>query len=95
MQSRTQLAAIWPPNADVAHEAGHSRLSPLRAIREKCIDCSGGSIAEARRCEAVSCALWPFRAGRHPWIALRGKTPSGDGDFARESTSQRRSGAAR
>ena len=80
-QSRTELAAIWPPTAEAARQAGHQRQSPLRAIRAKCIDCSGGNLAEVRRCEAVSCPLWPFRAGRHPWLGLFEKPPSDPGDF--------------
>jgi hypothetical protein len=42
------------------------RRSPLRSIREKCIDCCGGNKAEVARCEIQSCALWPFRMGRNP-----------------------------
>ena len=80
-RSRARLAADWPPSSEAALEAGHQRQSPLRAIRKKCIDCSGGSPAEARRCEAVACPLWPFRAGKHPWIASREKTPSDPPDF--------------
>ena len=38
--SRTELAAVWPPTASVAREAGHKPQSPLQAIREKCRDCS-------------------------------------------------------
>jgi hypothetical protein len=76
MHTRTELAAIWPPSAEAAREAGHGQQSPLRAIRKKCIDCSGDNLAEARSCEAVSCPLWPFRAGRHPWYGLSGETPS-------------------
>ena len=41
--------------------------SPIKAIREKCLDCSGGSAAEARKCVAIGCALWPFRMGRNPF----------------------------
>ena len=41
--------------------------SPGRAIRAKCIDCSGGSATEARKCVAIKCALWPFRMGRNPF----------------------------
>jgi hypothetical protein len=67
MKTRTELAATWPPTADVARDAGHQPQSPLAAIRAKCVDCSGGSPSEARRCEAVDCPLWPFRSGLHPW----------------------------
>lgn len=37
--------------------------SPIKSIRAKCIDCSGGNAAEARKCTAVNCALWPMRMG--------------------------------
>jgi hypothetical protein len=45
---------------------GHPE-SPIRAIRAKCLDCSSGSDAEARKCVAVKCALWPFRMGVNPF----------------------------
>lgn len=68
MTDRTSLASIWPPTSDAAAAAGHERTSPLKAIRRFCVDCAGGHTCEVRRCEAVSCSLWPFRAGRHPWF---------------------------
>ncbi|CUU20843.1 hypothetical protein CDS [Bradyrhizobium sp.] len=74
--SRTELAAIWPPTAEAARAAGHEQQSPLRAIRAKCLDCSCYQLAEIRLCAAVKCPLWPFRAGKHPWLASAGKTPS-------------------
>jgi hypothetical protein len=40
--------------------------SPLKVIREKCLDCSCGNSAEVRDCAVHSCALWPFRMGRNP-----------------------------
>ena len=81
MQPRTQLAAIWPPTADAARAAGHEAISPLRAIRAKCLDCSCYQLAEVRLCEAIKCPLWPFRAGKHPWYGLNEKTPSDPGGF--------------
>ena len=81
MRTRTQLAAVWPPTAEVARAAGHKPMSPLRAIRAKCLDCSCYQLAEVRLCEAINCPLWPFRAGRHPWIGSREKTPSDTGGF--------------
>ena len=65
--NRTALAAIWPPTSLVAALAGHERMSPVQAIRRKCLDCCGHQLAEVRLCEAISCPLWPFRAGRHPY----------------------------
>ena len=39
-------------------------LTPvLRAIRAKCLDCSGGSHAEVAECLVKKCALYPFRLG--------------------------------
>lgn len=40
--------------------------SPLRSIRAKCLDCSGGNRAEVRLCTVHRCALHPFRMGRNP-----------------------------
>ena len=37
--------------------------SPLKAIRAKCMSCSGDSFKEVRECHLVSCPLWPFRSG--------------------------------
>jgi hypothetical protein len=68
---RNQLAAVWPPNAAVAAKAGHKLVSPMQAIRRKCLDCCCGQIVEVKLCEAVACPLWPFRAGRHPYTKTR------------------------
>lgn len=43
--------------------------TPSKAIRAKCLDCSGGNEAEARKCVAVNCALWPMRMGVSPFHA--------------------------
>jgi hypothetical protein len=48
-------------------QLGHARLSPLRALRLKCLDCCNGSPKEVRLCTAVDCPNWPFRMGRNPW----------------------------
>lgn len=68
---RTELASDWPPSAATAKKAGHPVRSPMKAIREKCLDCCCGNDAEVRRCETVECALWPFRSGKHPYTAKR------------------------
>lgn len=51
--------------ADFA-EAGVELMPTMKAVRAKCIDCSGGNAAEARKCTAVRCPLWPMRMGRFP-----------------------------
>ena len=65
--TRTALASVWPPTRAVAVKAGHAPVSPMQAIRRRCLDCSGHQLAEVKLCEAVTCPLWPFRAGRHPY----------------------------
>lgn len=41
-------------------------LTPLRAIRAKCLDCSGGSPKETRECVMLDCPLYPYRMGKSP-----------------------------
>ena len=38
--------------------------SRLKAIRRKCLDCSGNSVAEVRGCKHTGCDLHPFRMGK-------------------------------
>ena len=40
---------------------------PLKAIREKCLDCCCGNAAEVRKCVATDCALWPYRMQTNPF----------------------------
>jgi hypothetical protein len=50
---------------------GHCKRPLLQVIRQNCIECSGGSLAETRRCGAVKCPMWPFRMGSNPFAASR------------------------
>ncbi len=50
-------------------EPSGAPFTPMRAIRAKCLDCSGGSTKEARLCPVTACALWPYRMGRRPRAA--------------------------
>jgi hypothetical protein len=91
------MASSWLRNPDGSTEGKHPRDADvdvmreihgpaplLRVIRAKCIDCSGGSESEARKCTAIGCALWPYRMASNPF-----RTP-------REMTEeQREAGAAR
>lgn len=47
------------------------RVSPLKAIRVKCLDCCCGSSNEVKLCSIERCALWPYRTGRDPHRAKR------------------------
>jgi hypothetical protein len=49
--------------------------NPLKAIREKCLDCCCGNASEVRKCVAVDCALWPFRMGTNPFRKKRKLSP--------------------
>lgn len=42
------------------------KLGPMKAIREKCLDCSGYSYAEVRRCQIQDCPLYVYRFGHNP-----------------------------
>jgi hypothetical protein len=48
---------------------GHSPMSPLKALRLRCIDCYGGCLKSVRGCTSTDCPSWPFRMGRNPWRA--------------------------
>lgn len=39
-------------------------LNRRKAVRERCIDCSGGDLSEVRNCKHTECPLHPFRMGR-------------------------------
>ena len=54
-------------SADELTQLGHSRVSPLRALRLKCLDCCNESSQEVRLCTAVDCPSWPFRMAKNPW----------------------------
>ena len=45
--------------------------NPLKAIREKCVNCCCGDASEVRKCVAIDCALWPFRMGKNPFRKRR------------------------
>jgi hypothetical protein len=49
----------------------HSERNPLKAIRERCLDCCCGQPMEVRKCTAVSCPSWPFRMGVNPFRQKR------------------------
>ena len=60
---------------------GHEPMSPLAALRLRCLDCCG-SPDEVRKCVAMACPSWPFRTGKNPWDKVS--------DAARSRTQARR-----
>lgn len=47
-------------------------LTPIKAIRAKCLDCCCQQQIEVRLCPCIDCSLWPYRMGKRP------KKDSGD-----------------
>ena len=44
--------------------------TPIKSIRDKCLDCTAGSRKEIRLCTVVQCALYPYRFGKRPTKAI-------------------------
>ena len=42
------------------------QLEPMKAIRAECIECSGGSRSEVRKCQVTSCRSYPLPMGHRP-----------------------------
>jgi len=42
------------------------KLSPLKSIRAKCVECSAGQPSEIRDCAVMDCPLFPYRLGKNP-----------------------------
>lgn len=42
------------------------KLTPVKAIRAKCLDCCAGQMAEVRECKIEDCPLYGFRMGKNP-----------------------------
>lgn len=45
--------------------------NPVKAIRDFCLDCCGGSSSAVKECAGVGCALYPFRLGKNPFRVKR------------------------
>ena len=41
-------------------------LTPMKAIRAKCLDCCCGQANEVRLCTATQCPLYEYRSGHNP-----------------------------
>lgn len=47
------------------------KSSPLRQVREHCLDCCGGSPKEVKYCALTDCPIWDYRFGCKPKAAIR------------------------
>ena len=50
------------------------KTSPLKAIREKCLECCCGSSTEVKECTAQKCPIYPYRFGKNPFRQKREMT---------------------
>ena len=47
------------------------KISPLKHIREFCLDCCCGSPKQVKYCSLTDCPIWPYRFGCKPKAAIR------------------------
>ena len=43
-------------------------MTPMKAIRAKCLDCCCGQAKEVRLCPVQKCPLYPYRFGKRPRV---------------------------
>lgn len=43
-------------------------MTPMKAIRAKCLDCMCGSAHEVRLCPVTKCPLYVYRFGKRPKV---------------------------
>lgn len=70
-------------NEETKGEGKH--ITPLRAIRAKCLDCCCGSPAEVSDCPCVDCSLYQFRFGKNPNVKLSDEERERRSRMAREN----------
>ena len=67
--------STWGPEAPLRHLTSEERtatmitpkpLTPIKAIRAKCLDCCAGQRKEVHLCHLTDCSLHPYRLGRRP-----------------------------
>lgn len=53
-----------------------ARLTPMKAIRTKCLDCCCGQANEVKLCTATQCPLYEYRSGHNPNRQGKGGNPN-------------------
>lgn len=43
-----------------------TKLTPMKAIRKKCLECSSGQSKEVKLCTIKTCPLYAYRNGHRP-----------------------------
>lgn len=62
-----------------------AKMTPYRAIRKKCLDCTCDQAAEVRLCIINDCPLWPYRFGHKPADGVSLNPDNYSGKIARKS----------
>ena len=50
----------------VADFSKQKPFTPMKAIREKCMNCCCWQYVDIAECDIKNCSLWPYRFGRRP-----------------------------
>ena len=61
-------------------------MTPMKAIRAKCLDCMYDSAKEVRLCPSTNCSLFQYRFGKNPARAGIGKKNLSNADSLDDSS---------
>lgn len=61
-----ELKFVESVEKQIRRKKMHKVVRPLKAIRLKCLDCSGWQWSEIERCVHTDCILYPLRFGKKP-----------------------------
>jgi hypothetical protein len=64
------------------------KITPLKSIRQKCLDCCCSQHAEVRHCTVEECPLHSYRMGRNPSRAGIGGKPQEWPEIKKKADSQ-------
>ena len=66
------MAGKYKITKEEAIAAGFEKKPLLKAIREKCLDCTVYQEKEIRLCQIKDCSLWPYRMRNDPFSRRKG-----------------------
>lgn len=64
------------------------RLTPIKAIRAKCLDCCCWQKNEVKYCAVMDCPLHPYRMGHNPYIKRKPKKHIDEMALAQKASSR-------
>ena len=47
------------------------KKTPVKAIREYCLECAGGNKQEVKACSMIKCLIWYYRMGHRPDLSKK------------------------